>query len=58
MLSARPKVGKSWLALQICVGVAYGEPVLSREVKPGIAIYLALEDNHRRLQSRLRKLRP
>ena len=58
MLSARPKVGKSWLALQICVGVAYGEPVLDREVKPGIAIYLALEDNHRRLQSRLRKLRP
>jgi hypothetical protein len=58
MLSARPKVGKSWLALQICAGVAYGEPVFDREVKQGVAIYLALEDNHRRLQSRLRKVRP
>lgn len=58
MLAARPKVGKSWLALQACLGVAYGEPVLDREVKKGVAIYLALEDNHRRLQSRLRKLRP
>lgn len=58
LLSARPKVGKSWLALQICLGVAYGEPVLGRSVKQGKAIYLALEDNHRRLQSRLRQLRP
>ncbi len=58
LLSARPKVGKSWLGLQICLGVAYGEPVLGRDVKQGKAIYLALEDNHRRLQSRLRQLRP
>lgn len=58
LLSARPKVGKSWLALQICLGVAFGESVLGRDVKQGKAIYLALEDNHRRLQSRLQKLRP
>jgi hypothetical protein len=58
MLAARPKVGKSWLALQACLGVAYGEPVLDREVKQGVAIYLALEDNERRLQSRLHILRP
>jgi hypothetical protein len=58
LLSARPKVGKSWLGLQICLGVAYGERVLGRDVKRGKAIYLALEDNHRRLQSRLRQLRP
>jgi len=58
LLSARPKVGKSWLGLQICLGVAYGESVLGREVKQGKAIYLALEDNYRRLQSRLRQLRP
>jgi hypothetical protein len=58
LLSARPKVGKSWLGLQICLGVAYGESVLGREVKQGKAVYLALEDNHRRLQSRLRQLRP
>jgi len=58
LLSARPKVGKSWLALQICLAVAYGEQVLGREVKQGKAIYLALEDNERRLQSRLWQLRP
>jgi hypothetical protein len=58
LLSARPKVGKSWLGLQICLGVAYGESVLGREVKQGKAVYLALEDNYRRLQSRLRQLRP
>jgi hypothetical protein len=58
MLAARPKVGKSWLALQACLGVAYGEPVLDREVKQGVAIYLALEDNERRLQARLHILRP
>jgi hypothetical protein len=58
LLSARPKVGKSWLALQICLGVAYGESVLGRNVEQGKAIYLALEDNERRLQSRLKQLRP
>ncbi len=58
MLSARPKVGKSWLALQTCLGVAYGTPVLNKPVKQGKAIYLALEDNQRRLKDRLLQLRP
>lgn len=58
ILSARPKVGKSWLALQICLGVAFGNTVFGKQVIHGKAIYLALEDNHRRLQSRLKLLRP
>lgn len=58
ILSARPKVGKSWLALQTCLGVAYGTPVLGKTVTQGKAIYLALEDNPRRLQDRLKQLRP
>lgn len=58
ILSARPKVGKSWLALQTCLGVAYGAPVLGKTVTQGKAIYLALEDNQRRLQDRLKQLRP
>lgn len=58
LLSARPKVGKSWLALQTCLGVAYGTPVLNKSVKQGKAIYLALEDNQRRLKDRLLQLRP
>ncbi|QWE02305.1 AAA family ATPase [Polynucleobacter sp. JS-JIR-II-b4] len=58
LLSARPKVGKSWLALQCCLAVAYGSKTLDREVAAGKAIYLALEDNQRRLQSRLKIMRP
>ena len=58
LLSARPKTGKSWLALQTCLAVAFGETVFGKQVVQGKAVYLALEDNHRRLQSRLKQLRP
>ncbi len=58
LLSARPKTDKSWLALQICLAVAFGETVFGKQVVQGKAVYLALEDNHRRLQSRLSQLRP
>lgn len=58
LLSARPKVGKSWLSLQVSLAVALGEPTLGKQVTKGKAIYLALEDNERRLQERLQQLRP
>lgn len=58
LLSARPKVGKSWLALQISLAVAFGTPTLGRTAVKGKAIYLALEENQRRLQDRLKLLRP
>lgn len=58
LLSARPKVGKSWLSLQISLAVALGESTLGKTVVKGKAIYLALEDNQRRLQDRLQQLRP
>lgn len=58
LLSARPKVGKSWLALQCCIAVAYGSQTLGKKVQAGKAIYLALEDNQRRLQGRLKIMRP
>ena len=58
LLSARPKVGKSWLALQCCIAVAYGSKTLGKEVQAGKAIYLALEDNQRRLQGRLKIMCP
>lgn len=55
LLAGRPKQGKSWLALGLCVAVASGGKALSAyEVKPGRALYLALEDNDRRLQQRLK----
>jgi len=55
ILAGRPKVGKSWLALQIAHAVGTGGMVLDRHVTAGKVLYLALEDGPRRLQERLRK---
>nr|WP_281378617.1 AAA family ATPase [Kaistia hirudinis] len=57
ILAGRPKIGKSWLAYDIALSVAQGETCLGRlRCAQGAVLYLALEDNERRLQSRLRKL--
>jgi len=60
VLGGRPKLGKSWLALDIALAVARGGYVLSAETActQGDVVSLALEDTPRRLQSRLRKLAP
>jgi len=57
LLVGRPKVGKSWWALDLCVACATGRTTLGK-VKPvqGDVLYLALEDGKRRLQNRLDKL--
>ncbi len=52
-----PKLGKSWLALGLSIAVASGGVALgSIPVERGEALYLALEDSPRRLQTRLRML--
>jgi hypothetical protein len=57
LLAGKPKLGKSWLALGICVAVASGGVALgTRQVEQGDVLYLALEDNRRRLQKRLGKM--
>ncbi len=58
LLTARPKVGKSWLGLQASLAVALGLATLGQQACQGKAVYLALEDNQRRLQDRLKQLRP
>lgn len=56
-LAGKPKMGKSWLALDIALGIATGTPVLgSVEAPVGDVLGLFVEDNPRRLQSRLSKL--
>lgn len=57
ILAGRPKIGKSWLALQIAVAVATGGIVLGEQVQQRKVLYLALEDSERRLQQRLAALR-
>lgn len=58
ILAGRPKLGKSWLALDMALAVAKGSECLGVSCDPGAVLYLALEDNQRRLQSRLQKLSP
>lgn len=57
LLVGAPKLGKSWLALSICLQVAAGGVVLEAcIVEPRPVLYLAMEDGNRRLQDRARKL--
>jgi hypothetical protein len=57
LFAGAPKMGKSWLALGLGIAVAAGGYALGTiEVEPGEVLYLALEDNARRLQVRLRML--
>lgn len=53
ILAGAPKIGKSWLALDICLSVAKGEPVLNNKTTQGTALYLCLEDSRIRIQNRL-----
>ncbi len=57
VLAGRPKLGKSWLALQMAVAVGSGGIVLGKRVAAGKVLYLAYEDSARRIQSRLQKQR-
>ena len=52
-LAGAPKVGKSWLALQIAKVKASGGTIMNKQVEPGSVLYLALEDNPIRLQKRM-----
>lgn len=53
ILAGAPKIGKSWLALDVCLSVAKGEPVLNAKTSQGTALYLCLEDSRIRIQNRL-----
>lgn len=53
VLAGRPKLGKSWLALQIATAVGAGGKVFDRDVETRNVLYLALEDNERRIKERL-----
>ena len=53
IISGPPKIGKSWLALHLCIAVASGGVALGKiPVAQGKVLYLALEDSERRLKKR------
>jgi RecA-family ATPase len=59
LLASRPKLGKSWLVLDLAVAIAAGRFTLGK-LKPvqGDVLYLALEDGQRRLQRRISRILP
>lgn len=57
ILAGAPKLGKSWLMLGIAIAVALGAKALGCiQCEPGDVLYLALEDNPRRLKARLKQM--
>ena len=56
ILGGSPKVGKSWMALQLCLAVCGGKAFLGRTTRESEVLYLALEDGPQRLHSRALRL--
>lgn len=53
ILAGAPKIGKSFLVAQIAYHVSTGEKLWDYEVHQGTVLYLALEDDYQRIQSRM-----
>lgn len=51
-----PKVGKSFMMAQIAYHVSSGTPMWNYAVRKGTVLYLALEDDYKRLQERLYRM--
>ena len=50
LFSGDSKIGKSLLAVNMCVAVSNGEPFLDFPTHKGTVLYLALEDTESRIQ--------
>lgn len=51
-----PKIGKSFFMAQLAYHVSTGAPLWDYPVKKGTVLYLALEDDYRRLQERMYRM--
>jgi hypothetical protein len=56
LLAARPKMRKTFLALQLALAVVGGRRFLDWQATQGDVLFLGLEDNERRLKSRIKLL--
>ena len=56
ILSAKPKLGKSWLALGMCLAVANGEYFMGYKTRKCSTLYLDLETSEQLQQKRLKKM--
>ena len=57
LCAGRPKAMKSWTMLDLAYCVQNGKAFMGNEVHQGDVLYLALEDNPRRLKDRIVKLK-
>lgn len=53
ILAGAPKIGKSFLVAQIAYHISTGKKLWDYEVPQGTVLYLALEDDYQRIQSRM-----
>ena len=53
ILAGAPKIGKSWMVLQLCMSIAKGEPFWGMPARQGTVLYIALEDSEQRMQERI-----
>lgn len=53
ILGGKPKLGKSWLALQLAFAAGTGGRFMDYEITQRRVLFLALEDSKRRLRSRM-----
>ncbi len=53
LLAARPKMRKTWLALQLALAIARGRKFLDWQCNKGDVLFLGLEDNDRRIRNRI-----
>ena len=56
LFAGAPKIGKSFLVLQIAYAISTGQPLWEYPVHPGPVLYLALEDHYQRLQERMARM--
>ena len=56
IFAGAPKLGKSFLMAQLAYHVSTGTSLWNYTVRKGTALYLALEDDYRRLQERLYRM--
>ena len=56
LFAGAPKIGKSFLVLQIAYAVSTGQAIWDYQVHRGAVLYLALEDQYRRLQERMARM--
>jgi hypothetical protein len=60
IFAGRPKIGKSWVALQLALSVSQGRLFLDARTvhRPGSVLYAALEESQTRTSGRMQKLQP